>query len=137
MVNSKFLDAIVANTEIFSPQPDAEDHGRMCAIYFVMSLMRSFADTEPGPLYSHSHEHEHGGDGHSHSHSHDQRGGHTYGHSSPDHGASEGDMDKVKSTLKQLVRDWSEEVSDKPLLNQGQMQNPRRERGSARPATLQ
>ena len=32
MVNSKFLDAIVANTEIFSQQPDstepeAEDHG--------------------------------------------------------------------------------------------------------------
>lgn len=31
MVNSKFLDAIVANTEIFSQHSEVEDHGRKCA----------------------------------------------------------------------------------------------------------
>ena len=30
MVNSKFLNAIVANTEIFSQQSESEDRGRMC-----------------------------------------------------------------------------------------------------------
>ena len=100
---------------------------------FMTGLTRSFADIEPETLHSHSHEHEHGGDGHSHSH---ERGGrHTHSHGSSNHGINEGDMDKVRSTLKQLVRDWSEEVSDELLLNQGQMQNPRREKGSVRRAT--
>ena len=86
----------------------------MCSL---TSLTRSFAEIEPESLNSHSH--EHGGDGHSHSH---ERGGrHTHSHGSSDHGTNEGDMDKVRSTLKQLVRDWSEEVSDELLLNQGQM----------------
>jgi len=31
MVNSKFLDAIVANTEIFSQHSEGEDHGRKYA----------------------------------------------------------------------------------------------------------
>lgn len=91
---------------------------------------------EPEPLQSHEHSHEHGGDGRSHSHPHNHGGGHTHSHGSSDHGINEGDMEKVRSTLKQLVRDWSEEVSDELLLYQGQMQIPRREKGSARRATL-
>jgi carnosine N-methyltransferase len=97
------------------------------------SLTRFLADIEPESSPSHSHEHGHDGDDHSHSHGHGGR--HTHSHGSSDHGINEGDMDKVRSTLKQLVRDWSEEVSDEPLLNQGQMQIPRREKGSVRRAT--
>jgi len=44
-------------------------------------------------------------------------------------------MDKVRSTLKQLVRDWSEEVSDVSLLNGGQIQTPPREKGNVKLAT--
>lgn len=87
-----------------------------------MSLTRSFTDTlEPESLHSYSYPNEHDGDGHSHSHSHERGGRHTHSHDSSNHGTNEGDMDKVRSTLKQLVRDWSEEVSDELLLNQGQM----------------
>ena len=42
---------------------------------------------------------------HSHSHSHGSSNRH------PKHRPSEFDMDKLRSTMKQLVRDWSEEVS--------------------------
>lgn len=76
--------------------------------------------TEIEPKSSHLHSHEHGRDGHPDSHSRGHGGGHTHSRDSSDHGTNEGDMDKVRSTLKQLVRDWSEEVSDVPLLNRGQ-----------------
>jgi len=99
------------------------------------SLTHSPALIEPESLDSHSYSHEHGEGDHPQSHSHEEGGGHTHSHSSSDHGTNDGDMDKVRSTLKQLVRDWSDEVSDEPLLNQGQMQNPLRERGSVRRAT--
>ena len=101
----------------------------------LANLTRSSADIEPESTNSSSHTYTHGGDGHSHSHSHDHGGGHTHSHGSSDHGMNEGDMDKVRSTLKQLVRDWSEEVSDEPLLNLGRIQIPRRVKGSARRAT--
>lgn len=75
---------------------------------------------------------EHSGSSHSHSVSHPHRGhshggGHSHSHDSPQDGSSrtdkgrggkrrykptEHDMEKLRSTLKQLVRDWSEEVYD-------------------------
>lgn len=84
----------------------------VCSPKFAFArLMQSFADPESDDsLDSYSHSHTNGGDGHSHSHDHSGR--HTHSHGSSDHGTNEGDMDKVRSTLKQLVRDWSEEVSD-------------------------
>lgn len=92
LVNSKFLDAIVANTEIFSQQPETDHRA-------------------PEPSHTHPHSDpypdDHDRDGHSHSHTHG--GSHTHSHDSSDHGTNETDMDKVRSTLKQLVRDWSEE----------------------------
>lgn len=89
----------------------------------ITDLTRSPADIdiEHESLHSHFHAYEHDEDGHSRLHFHDHGGGHTHSPGSSDHGTNEGDMDKVRSTLKQLVRDWSEEVSDEPLLNQGQM----------------
>lgn len=104
----------------------------MHAINFT-GLTRFFAEIEPESTRSHSPSHIHGGDDHSHFHGHG--GGHTHSHDSSDHGINEGDMDKVRSTLKQLVRDWSEEVSDAPLLNPGRIQIPRRVKGNARRAT--
>ena len=99
------------------------------------SLTR-FTDTDSESSRSNSPPHPNGGDDHSHSHSHAHGGRHTHSHGSSDHGTNEGDMDKVRSTLKQVVRDWSEEVSHAPLLNQDQIQTPRREKGSVKRATL-
>ena len=81
-------------------------------------LIHQLTETEPKSPHLHSHSHEQGGDDHLHSHSHGHGGGgHTHDHDSSDHGTNEGDMDKVRSTLKQLVRDWSEEVSGVALLS--------------------
>ena len=83
---------------------------------FTTALTRSFSGIEPEP--SQSHPYESGGDDHSHSHSHEHGGGHTHSHDSSDHGINEGDMDKVRSTLRQVVRDWSGEVNNVPLPKQ-------------------
>ena len=65
----------------------------------------------------HGHSHSHGDHDHGHTHSHE--GGHGHSHESPsNHGRhhsqkyrpTDSDMDKLRSTLKQFVRDWSEEV---------------------------
>jgi hypothetical protein len=59
----------------------------------------------------HSHDHSHDrGHGHSHAHSGHQPHSHSSG-STRRYQASPGDMDKVSSTLKQFVRDWSNEVN--------------------------
>lgn len=98
----------------------------------LTSLTHFFADTDSESSGSNSPLHANGGDDHSHSHSHAHGGRHTHSHGSSDHGTNEGDMDKVRSTLKQVVRDWSEEVSDAPVLNRGQIQTPRRGKGSVK-----
>lgn len=136
LVNSKFLDAIVTDTEIFSQQPDTDHHGERASHSLPLTYP---SPTEIGhkPSHSYPHEHEHGGDDTSNSHSHSRGGGHTHSHDSSDRGTNEGDIDKVRSTLKQLVRDWSEEVSDVPFLNQAQTLILRRENASVRRATLQ
>ncbi|QRV84994.1 hypothetical protein RhiJN_13010 [Ceratobasidium sp. AG-Ba] len=83
-------------------------------------------DTEDG--HGHSHDHDHGGNGHNHSHDHGHDHGHQHGHdhghshaeNTHDHGhqsrrqskrspQTDFDMDKVRSTLKQFVRDWGVE----------------------------
>jgi N2227-like protein len=67
----------------------------------------------PGHLYPPGHSHEH-----TQTHSH---GSHPHSVTSPENvrhrrRRMEFDMEKVRSTLKQLVRDWSEEVSSDVLL---------------------
>ncbi|KAG7445355.1 N2227-domain-containing protein [Guyanagaster necrorhizus] len=91
LANAAFLNLIVANPEIFGHDVDDEDS----------------AVTSPEPVgHSHSHDTEHV---HSHSHSH-SHGSHSGFHSSPQsYKPSDFDMDKLRSTLKQFVRDWSEE----------------------------
>ena len=56
-------------------------------------------EAEPSHSHSHSHSHEHGG----HSHSHGP-------HPPQAVRANDQSMDKLRSTIKQFVRDWSEEV---------------------------
>ncbi|KAK0184523.1 N2227-like protein-domain-containing protein [Armillaria mellea] len=91
LANAAFLNQIVANPEIFGHDVDDEDGA-------IESL-------EPvGHSRSHDTEHAHS---HSHSHSH---GSHNGFHSNPKpYKPSDFDMDKLRSTLKQFVRDWSEE----------------------------
>ncbi|KAL0564051.1 hypothetical protein V5O48_018006 [Marasmius crinis-equi] len=89
LVNAEFLSRIVEDPEIFGHDVDE-------------------GEEEEG-------EAEGDGHGHAHEHSHDHNHDHSHSHS---HGTpkkykpNEGDMDKVRSTLKQFVRDWSEEGKD-------------------------
>ena len=60
-------------------------------------------------FHTHSHDHQHGDHSHDHNHS-----GHQSHSRKKDKSDKPGDfdMDKLRSTLKQFVRDWSEEVSE-------------------------
>ncbi|KAI0752760.1 N2227-domain-containing protein [Daedaleopsis nitida] len=101
--NAEFLNLVIANPEIFGHDlDDGHEH--------------ALSPEEEGQEHPECHSH---GDSHSHSHAH---GSHSHSHS---HGnvhpagprvtngkkyrPSENDMDKLRSTLKQLVRDWSVE----------------------------
>ncbi|KAG1896609.1 N2227-domain-containing protein [Suillus fuscotomentosus] len=96
LANAEFLKLIVANPEIFghdldSPK-DADEDKAGC-----------------GTLHEHSH-----GDVHSHSHSHPHPHNHSHDHSNVSqhqrkYKPTDFDMDKLRSTLKQFVRDWSQE----------------------------
>ncbi|KAL5478532.1 hypothetical protein ACEPAI_2716 [Sanghuangporus weigelae] len=94
--NAKFVKAIIAQPEIFSDADLGED------------AEGAEEQAQQGSSRSHSHSHA---DGHTHSHDH----GHSHSHAGGS-GSGTGryrptdfDMDKLRSTLKQFVRDWSEE----------------------------
>ncbi|TFY59989.1 hypothetical protein EVG20_g7589 [Dentipellis fragilis] len=100
--NAAFLSRIVAEPEIFGHAVDEE-------------IVNASEDTTGGPSHSHSHTHQHD-HGHRHSHSHEHGAyGHGHSHSVPNkpYRPSDFDMDKLRSTLKQFVRDWSEEVGER------------------------
>ncbi|KAI0033301.1 N2227-domain-containing protein [Vararia minispora EC-137] len=142
LANAEFLKKIVASPGIFGDEgDDAEDgenngddgdgqrrtnphthshdsqthlHGRSSQTHShdTQNIRREHA-------HAHSREHTHSHRGHGHGH----EGGHEHEHRSPrgKYKPSEFDMDKLRSTLKQFVRDWSEEgleereASYKPL----------------------
>ncbi|KAI0342396.1 N2227-domain-containing protein [Trametopsis cervina] len=87
LANAEFLNKIVANTQMFGP--GGNEHF-------------DEADAHAGP--SHSHSHSHGSHGHDHGHGH-SHGRHSQGEMRP----TDADMEKLRSTIKQFVRDWSEE----------------------------
>ncbi|KZT00712.1 N2227-domain-containing protein [Laetiporus sulphureus 93-53] len=106
LANAEFLNQIVANPDIFGHELDEEE--------------RPLEENNEGHAYQdavlHNHGHSHSL-GHSHAH-----GSHSHSHlhatpSGPQSGQGGGkrykptefDMDKLRSTLKQFVRDWSEE----------------------------
>ncbi|KAI0265419.1 N2227-domain-containing protein [Gloeopeniophorella convolvens] len=105
LANAAFLNQIVVNPEIFGRDPEDEDND----VGGKPEEASSGAENTDAHSYeSHSHSHEHD---HTHSHSH---GAHS--HTSPSRAntrrkyrPTDFDMDKVRSTLKQFVRDWSEE----------------------------
>ncbi|KAI9438377.1 N2227-domain-containing protein [Lactarius indigo] len=136
LANAAFLNQIVANPAIFEngiPGDDEEendnektldgprDDGLSSEPVAVSQTTNTHGAADPGegssptagpsrPSHGHTHPHP-GHTGHAHSHSH---GPHSY--SSTDsanqkrkHRPTDFEMDKVRSTLKQLVRDWSEE----------------------------
>ncbi|KAF8909806.1 N2227-like protein-domain-containing protein [Gymnopilus junonius] len=106
IANADFLSKVVDDPQIFGHELDDDEE-----------------EEEQGPSHFHSHSpgHEHDHGSHSHSHSHAGRGGHG-GHSHRrhedthdrprKHRPTESDMDKLRSTMKQLVRDWSEEGNE-------------------------
>ncbi|KAI0649903.1 N2227-domain-containing protein [Trametes meyenii] len=116
LANAEFLNQAIANPEIFGHEID----GLVQEGELNDGKSHQHDQLNPGPFS--------GADGgltfqkeHSHSHSH---GSHSHSHASPRAGPSRGssgqaikrtykptehDMDKLRSTLKQLVRDWSKE----------------------------
>jgi carnosine N-methyltransferase len=133
--NADFLNQIIENPEIFGhdlgPQKpevdvdsmnhdDTEPNGSLAQSHGEYSPSAAFSSdsrftnpflslsghSRPSHLSSHSHSHSHSHDPHVSSHAHDtgtpkQR---------KKYKTTDFDMDKLRSTLKQLVRDWSEEV---------------------------
>ncbi|THH28862.1 hypothetical protein EUX98_g5320 [Antrodiella citrinella] len=104
MANAQFLSKIVDNPAIFGPAMDEDEveEDRMGEDEEVP--LTSDAPT----LSGHSHDHSRG---HTHSHSHGEP---SHSHSDGISGGrkyrpSEGDMEKLRSTIKQFVRDWSVE----------------------------
>ncbi|KAJ7190581.1 N2227-domain-containing protein [Mycena pura] len=126
--NADFLAQVVADPEIFVHSADGARE------VDAPDIPHTHAHT---PAPDHGHEHEHGAvplrpegrarangraAGPSHSHSHGHAHSHGHDHAPPDvqgtgaprrrYKPTEFDMDKLRSTLKQLVRDWSAEGED-------------------------
>ncbi|KAG2340538.1 N2227-domain-containing protein [Suillus weaverae] len=104
LANAEFLKLIVANPEIFghdldSPK-DADEDKASCG---------ALLNHSHGDVHSHSHSHPH----HRHSHSHDHANTTSDLKAISKHQRkykpTDFDMDKLRSTLKQFVRDWSQE----------------------------
>ncbi|KAJ3800951.1 N2227-domain-containing protein [Lentinula aff. detonsa] len=101
--NENFLNQIVVDPEIFGGDedvPEEEDEA-----------------TVPDSS-SHSHSHSHSSHSHSHSHSHSPSHSHS---SRKEYKPTAFDMDKLRSTLKQLVRDWSAEGQEERETSYGPM----------------
>ncbi|KAG6829630.1 hypothetical protein H0H92_003963 [Tricholoma furcatifolium] len=126
--NAEFLSKIVANPEIFGHEMQAEDEGadpgedatqsqsgnegaeRGLTSGAQSNLHESVSFSQRADLV-----HAEPAHSHSHSHSHSAHSSHEHGHSHGSHGQrrkykpTDFDMDKLRSTLKQFVRDWSEQ----------------------------
>ncbi|KAH6903305.1 N2227-like protein-domain-containing protein [Coprinopsis sp. MPI-PUGE-AT-0042] len=111
LANADFLGMIVENPEIFGHNLDEEAEEEDPS---STQGGGNLSTASRGPIHG-SHTHPHSGHAHDHSHSHDH--GHDHGgHGSHSHPGrrkkfkpTDFDMDKLRSTLKQFVRDWSEE----------------------------
>ncbi|KAJ3871912.1 N2227-domain-containing protein [Lentinula edodes] len=112
LANEQFLNKIVVDPEIFGEDgnEDALEEGD-----------EEGEATDPSTsAKSHSHSHSHSPHSHSHSHSHSQ----PHSHQSPkEYKPTEFDMDKLRSTLKQFVRDWSAEGQEERETSYGPMKD--------------
>lgn len=113
-VNAGVLQAFVENPEIFMDEEDL--------VYAGDDQLNSDRTRGPtgGTSATEYSEDVHMDHGHSHDHSHNHSHDHTHARTHPylnddsqrrTTPASATDMEKIRSTLKQLVRDWSEDVS--------------------------
>ncbi|TFK92537.1 N2227-domain-containing protein [Polyporus arcularius HHB13444] len=113
MTNADFLNLVIANPEIFGHDLDEDEEPHLDEHEGEASRQAMHRHDHPqaglhnslqGPSHSHSQSHSH--ESHSQSHGpHD----HPHGAKKKRYKPSEHDMDKLRSTLKQLVRDWSVE----------------------------
>ncbi|CAL1709816.1 unnamed protein product [Somion occarium] len=107
LANAAFLNQVVDNPEIFGHDPDDFDDGgeNVDGPTHQLDIFQVSHSQYQG--HSHSHSHSHGNHSHSHStpHSH---GSHSDPRKRP-YRPTDSDMDKLRSTIKQFVRDWSEE----------------------------
>ena len=128
LANAAFLNQIVAHPEIFENGPEEEDEeglgeenvgetrdegllANRYLFYGWRTLTSRPGDGDRGPApHDHSHPPGHSHE-HTHPHSHEFFPHPSTGQENPRRRPTDFDMDKVRSTLKQLVRDWSEEVS--------------------------
>ncbi|KAF8153322.1 N2227-like protein-domain-containing protein [Crassisporium funariophilum] len=108
MVNADFLGQIIEDPEIFGHDIGVEDEDETHTI--DRAIASHSHDRQPGQhasqpsSHSHSHSHSSG-----HNDSHDSAGGSSgILRETKKHKPTEFDMDKLRSTLKQFVRDWSE-----------------------------
>lgn len=111
-VNAEFLNHVIASPEIFSGQYGGEDEHDLKGIDQEDSddNRAEGSSSTPSHTHSHSHPHPHGSHSHSHAHEHDAPsivGLHGGQGPQRKYQPTEHDMDKLHSTLKQLVRDWS------------------------------
>ncbi|KAF9817374.1 hypothetical protein IEO21_03515 [Rhodonia placenta] len=109
LTNAAFLNTIVANPEIFGHDLDVEEEASE-----QQQEGQNKQQKIQAPSHSHSHGHTHGSHSHSHSHGDPQASMHntsadTAQSKQQPHRPSDFDMDRLRSTLKQFVRDWSEE----------------------------
>ncbi|EJU01374.1 N2227-domain-containing protein [Dacryopinax primogenitus] len=109
LVNADFLEQIVDDTEIFAGSVDDLEEASTGG----EQEEASSSDAHPHAEHTHehgAHGHSHGRHSHGHAHTHERVVGSS---SVPAHEhrqkVSEPDMDKLRSTLKQFVRDWSAE----------------------------
>ncbi|KAI0922653.1 hypothetical protein AcW1_002757 [Taiwanofungus camphoratus] len=119
LANADFLNQIVANPEIFGHELDIEEevpefHNRD---FRQATIHAERSQNIQGDSHSHSHSHSHGANSHPHSHDHPSDlqvlAMNTDGQPKRKrYRPTDFDMDKLRSTLKQFVRDWSEEGRD-------------------------
>ncbi|KAJ3809848.1 N2227-domain-containing protein [Lentinula aff. lateritia] len=111
LANEQFLNKIVVDPEIFGD--DGNDA-------FEEGDEEGEAADPSISARSHSHSHSHSPHSHSHSHSHSQ----PHSLQSPkEYKPTEFDMDKLRSTLKQFVRDWSAEGQEERETSYGPMKD--------------
>ncbi|KAK7052931.1 hypothetical protein VNI00_004251 [Paramarasmius palmivorus] len=107
IANAQFLNQIVADPEIFGHDVDEQEGEEDGEVHAEVGT----PEVESTGTHPTGHSHSHDG-GHSHSHSHEHPHNHGSSRRSKKYKPNEGDMDKLRSTLKQFVRDWSEEGTE-------------------------
>ncbi|KAK7460430.1 hypothetical protein VKT23_009149 [Stygiomarasmius scandens] len=117
MMNAEFLKQVVADPEIFGHEineENSEEDGEEEHQEGENQQERQHSHDNPNHSHSHSHSHsdQHGGHSHSHGPSHPHESHSQPGRKQKRYKPTDFDMDKLRSTLKQLVRDWSEEGAE-------------------------